>query len=128
MAFAHVDDPVRHFGVEADEDALPGLKHLERRAAAATRRRQVRQANFRSQSVLGKRRLNAGNQIAAIDFIVGVLELTSAAFREVAARRLLVVRPKGERAVIEDGIAGYAEGHMPPAWRHAVTARGNPDD
>src|SRR5438105_4541973 len=57
-----------------------------------------------------------------------MLELTTATLREMAARRLLVVRTKGERAIIEHRVARNPERHVAAAWRHAVAARSDPDD
>ena len=78
--------------------------------------------------VLRERRLDARDEIAAIGFIIGVLELTPAAFGEVTARRLLVVRPWRKGAVVEQRVAGNSKGDMPTAWRHAIAARRDPDN
>src|SRR3954451_15836405 len=57
-----------------------------------------------------------------------MLELAPAALWEVAARRFLMMRPKRQRAIVEHGVAGNAEGNVSSARRHAVPARGNADD
>src|SRR6185503_14061483 len=88
----------------------------------------MRQPDLRLKPVLRKGRLHARDEIAAIRLVVGVLELATAALREVAARRLLVMRTEGERAVIENGISGHAERHVTATWRHAVTSGRDPDD
>jgi hypothetical protein len=51
-------------------------------------------ADLGVQSVLGERALDPRHQIAAICLVVGMLELTAAAFRKVTARRLLMVRSR----------------------------------
>ena len=74
----------------------------------------MRIADLGRELVLRKRRLHARYQIAAIRLVVGMLELASAAFGEMAAGRLLMVRTRRERSVIEPRIAGHSERHVPP--------------
>jgi hypothetical protein len=69
----------------------------------------MRLANVRLQIVLRQCGFDARLEIAAICLVVRVLELASATFGEVAARRLLVVRPRRERSVVEQRIAGDSE-------------------
>ena len=73
-------------------------------------------------------RLDPRDEIAAIGLVVGMLQLAAAAFGKVAARRLLVVRPGRQRAIVEQHVAGHAEGDVAAAWRHAVAARRDADD
>ena len=84
--------------------------------------------NFCLQIMLGQRRLDAGNEVAAIGFIVGMLQLAAPAFGKMATGRLLVVGSKGKRAVVENGIARYSERNVAAARSHAVAACGDPDD
>ena len=128
MAFAHVDDLVRFLGIEANHDTLPNLQGAQSRPAPAVWRRQMRFADFGRKIVLGQRRFDTRFQVAAISLVVGVLDLASPAFREKPARRLLVVRTVGERAIVEDRISGDAEGYVAAGRRHAVAARRNADD
>src|SRR5690348_8425900 len=88
----------------------------------------MRIADLGFEAVLGERGLDPRHEIAAIGLVVGMLELAPAAFGKVAAGRVLVVRPRSERAVVEQRVAGDSEGHMPPARRHAVAARSDADD
>ena len=57
-----------------------------------------------------------------------MLQLATAAFGKVPARRLLMCGPRRQRAVVEHGIAGNAERHVPPAGGHSVSARSNAND
>ena len=57
-----------------------------------------------------------------------MLQLAPAAFGEVAARRLLMMRPERKRAIVENGVSGHSKWHVPAARRHAIPASGNPDD
>ena len=75
----------------------------------------MRLADLRLQPMLSERRLDPRDEIAAIRFVIGVLELAAAALRKVTARRILVVRPGSERAVVEQRIAGHSERHMAAA-------------
>jgi hypothetical protein len=88
----------------------------------------MRLAHFSLKPVLRERRLDPRHEIAAIRLVVGMLELAPAAFREVTARRLLMVRPGGESPVVEQGVAGKPERRVAAARRHSVAARGDADD
>ena len=88
----------------------------------------MRRSDLRLDPMLRQRRLHARNQVAAINVVIGMLELAPAAFGKVSARRLLVVRTWRECSIVEQGVAGNAEGDVTPAWRHAVTPRRNADD
>jgi len=88
----------------------------------------MRWPDFGRQSMLCQRALNPRYQIAPIGFVVGVLELASATFREMTARRFLVMRSVSQRAVVKHRIAGNSERNVPPAGGHAITAGRDPDD
>lgn len=88
----------------------------------------MRSADLGREIVLGERGFDPRHQIAAISLVVGMLQLATAAFREVAARRLLMVRPEGQRSIVENGVAGNSEGNVTSVGRHSVTARRNPND
>jgi len=75
----------------------------------------VRLADRRLQAVLRKRRLDPRDEVSTIGLVVGVLELASAAFREMTARRILMVRARRERSIVEQSITRHSERHMPPA-------------
>jgi len=128
VALVHVDDPVRFFRVEADDRDLPDLQRFQRRAPPRTRRRQMRFANIGFEGVLGERGFDPRDEIAAVGGIVGMLQLAPAAFREMPARRFLVVGPKRQRAIVENGIAGDPERNVPATGRHPVAASRDPDD
>ena len=68
----------------------------------------MRFADLGLQPMLGQRRLNPAYEIAAIGLVVGMLELAAAAFREMAARRILVMRAGSERAIVEQGVTRNA--------------------
>jgi hypothetical protein len=108
MAFAHVDDLVGFGGIEADHRAFSDLQRSQRRPPPAPRWRQIWFADLGPQTMLRQRRLNSANEIAAIGHVVGMLELAAAAFREMTARRILVMRAGSERSIIEQGIARNA--------------------
>src|ERR1043166_3655716 len=57
-----------------------------------------------------------------------MLELAPAAFREMAARRILMVRTRRERSIIEQRVSRNAESDVPPARGHPVAARRNAND
>jgi hypothetical protein len=75
----------------------------------------MRVADLRLEMVLREGRLDSRNQIAAISFVVGMLQLTSAAFREVPARWFLVMRPRRKSSVVEQSISRDPERDVPPA-------------
>jgi len=115
MAFPHVDDAMRLLGVEAKEHALPDLERLQRRPTPAFRRRQMGIADDGLQCMLRKRRFDPRYEIAAIGLVVCMLELAATALREVAARRVLMMRPEGQRAIVENRVAGHAKGYVAAA-------------
>ena len=51
---------------------------------------------------------DAGNQEVTIGLVIRMLQLASAALREVSARRVLVMQSVGERAIIQHGVAWKA--------------------
>src|ERR1044072_6888166 len=57
-----------------------------------------------------------------------MLELAPAALREMAARRILMVRTRRERSIIEQRVSRNAESDVPPARGHPVAARRNAND
>src|SRR5688572_2621477 len=128
MTFAHVHDPMRLLGVEADDSPIPDLQRLQRRPSPRAWRRQVRLADFSFEPMLGQRRFDPGYEVAAIGGVVGMLELASAAFGEVPARRFLVVRTECERPVVQHCIARNAEGHVAATSGYPIAARSNADD
>ena len=72
-------------------------------------------ANLGRQIMLCESRLSPRHEIAAIGLVIDVLKLASAAFREVPAGRLLMMRPEGKCAVVQDCIAGDAERNVAAA-------------
>ncbi len=88
----------------------------------------MRLTNLGRKAVLRQRSFDPRNQIAAIRFIVGVLQLAPAAFREVTAWRHLMMRSGGQRAIVEQGVSRHAPRHMTAARRDSVAARGDADD
>ena len=88
----------------------------------------MRLADFRRQPMLRQCRLDPGDEIPTIGLVVGMLELAPPAFREVTARRFLVMRPRRERPVVEQRVAGHAKRNVAAAFSDAVAARGDTDD
>ena len=117
VALAHVDDPVAARLVEADQHPPAGLQRPQRRPPAGARRRQMRRPDFRLQPMLGKRAGHSRHAIVGIGVIGQVLELASAAFREMAAWRRLVARAMLERAVIEQRVARAPRRGHGGRWR-----------
>src|SRR6476661_7007001 len=78
--------------------------------------------------MLSQRGFDTRNEIAAIGFVVGLLQLATAALRKMTARRFLVVRTGSQCPIIENRVARHTKGNMTAAWRHAVASRCNPDD
>ena len=72
----------------------------------------MRLADLGTKVVLGQSVLDPRDEITAIGLVIDVLELASPAFREMAAWRVLVMRPRRKRAVVEQGIARNAPRHM----------------
>jgi hypothetical protein len=60
--------------------------------------------------------------------LIGMLELTSSAFAEVAARRLDMVRPSYDGTVFSDPVARHGSGYVPTILGNAVTACGDAHD
>src|SRR5690348_17861155 len=100
MALVHVDDTVRLFGVEPDDCALSYFQRPQSRTTSGVWRRQMRCPNLGREAVLGERSFDARNKISAIGFVVRVLQLAAAAFREMTAGRLLMMRPRSKRSVV----------------------------
>ena len=73
-------------------------------------------------------RFNPGNDIAPVRFIIGMLELASAAFRKMTARRVLVMRAECQRPIVENSVTGNSEWNMAATSGYAVAARGNAHD
>lgn len=69
-------------------------------------------ADLRLKPMLVERSPHSGDEIAAIGVVIDMLELTSAALRKVTAGRRLVMRPDGERAVVEQRVARDPERNM----------------
>src|SRR3954453_3713483 len=88
----------------------------------------MRFANLGFEAVLGKRADDPIDQIGAIRFIGDMLELAAAAFREMAAWRLLVVWAGLDRAVIAQQVARRGERRVAPAGGHAFAARRDPNN
>jgi hypothetical protein len=128
VAFSHVDDPVRLLGVEAANGPLPDFQRPKRCPATAVRWGQMRFATLGREPVLHQRRFDARSKIRAVRIVIGMLELAAAAFRKMAARRLLVMGTECERAIIKDSITWNRKRSVAAAWRHAVTARRNAND
>src|SRR5579884_215121 len=122
MALPHVDNAVRLLGIEAERCALADFQRAQRRPPAAVGRGQMGVADLGGESLLRQRAPHSRDEIAAISLVIGMLELAAAAFREMAARRLLVMRPGRQRAIIEQRVAGYAERDVATARGHAIAA------
>lgn len=88
----------------------------------------MRIPNLGLQTVLRERGLDPAHEIAAICLVVSMLELAAAALREMAARRLLMMRSGRERSIVEQRIAGDSERHVASARSHAIAARGDSND
>ncbi len=94
---------------------FPHLQRPQRCAAAASGRRKMWLADFGGQLVLRKRSFDARDQISAIGLIIRVLKLATAALVEMAARRLLVMRSRRQRAIFEQGVSRHAKGDVAAA-------------
>lgn len=88
----------------------------------------MRSANLRLERVLGERRFDPRDQIAAIRFVVRLLKLAAAALGKEAAGRILVMRAGRERSVVEQRVSGDAERNVSPARRYAVAPGCDADD
>jgi len=85
-------------------------------------------ANVRRKSVLRQRCLDPRDQVTAVSLVVGMLQLAAAALGKMAAWRRLVVRPEGQRAIVEQRVARNPERYMATASRNAIAARSDADD
>lgn len=88
----------------------------------------MRGADLGLQPVLGKSKLDPRREVADVRLVVGMLELATAAFGKVTARRRLVVRAERQCSVIEHGVARNGERHMASGGGHSVAAGRDPDD
>jgi hypothetical protein len=75
----------------------------------------MRFADLGGEVVLRQCGLDTRDEIAAIGSVVRVLQLAAAAFREMTAGRLLMMRPRSKRSVVEQRVAGNAEGDVAAA-------------
>ncbi len=128
MAFVHVDDLVRGGGVEADQHAASCPPRAQARPAARARGRQIGQAELGRKPVLGERAGDPAGAKIGISRVGEVLELAPAAFGKVTAWRQLVARAFGQRAIVEQRVAGHREGDMLARRADPVTARGDAED
>ena len=114
VVLAHVDDPVRLLGIEAEH---------RRPAPASAPRSVARRRLFGGdrcggrisgvEAVLRQRGLDPRHQIAAIGLVIGMLQLAAAAFGKMTAWRHLVMRAEGQRPVVEHASPGTPNG----TWR-----------
>ena len=129
MAFAHVDDGVRCFRAEPEQH-LPALAFgMERGAAAAARRREVRSGDDIGDQPLplGGRNHPVADEIRKC-LLGQMLKLARAAGGEVAARRGDMLRAGSHRPVLRDHVARRGQRDVTPAWRHPVALGGDPQD
>ena len=80
------------------------------------------------EAVLDERGLDPRNEIAAIRFVVDVLELAAAALRKVAAWRHLVMRTLDKSAIVANLIARHAERNVLAGGSDTIAAGGNSND
>jgi hypothetical protein len=129
MAFSHVDYAVRALLVEAELDPSAGANRMERRAAAAAWRRQVRPGDLgRNQALPGRGMDHSVLDEACQRSLVEMLDLAAAASGEMTTGRRRMVRPRLDRAVEYHEIAGGGERHMPAAGGHPFAACGHTGD
>ena len=128
VAFAHIDDGVALLGGEAQQDAAPLALDMQRRAAAGLRRRDERRAQQRGQPLRLQCAGDAIGDEGGVGFVVEMLELAAAAFGEMAARRRLVMRAAGQRAIGAKQIAGRREGGMATVGSDAIATGGDADN
>src|SRR5206468_8167803 len=88
----------------------------------------MRRADLGREAVLVERGFDAQHEIIRICLVVGVLELTPAAFRKVTAWRHLMVRAEGKRPIVKYCVTGNAERHVTAACRHSIATGGDADD
>ncbi|WP_390477546.1 hypothetical protein [Altererythrobacter sp. MTPC7] len=128
VAFGHVDDAVRAFLAEADDDPLPHALEMQRGAPAGARKRKMRRRDgFGRQALPLCRQHDAVAHEGGQRVFAHVLQLARTAFREVAAWRLHMIGPLHQRAVGCKAVARHAAGHVLPVRSHAVAACGDPD-
>jgi hypothetical protein len=128
VAFAHVDDAVSARGIEPEDHSSTRLDATKRRAAPRARRRQVRLADDAFQLVLCKGSLDPRDEIAAIRFVVRMLELAATALGKVPTRRILVMRSRSNRTVVEKRVAWHSECDVAAALSDPVSTGGYSND
>lgn len=69
----------------------------------------MRVSNFRFDSMLRQSRFDPRHKIASIGFIIGLLELAAAAFGKERTWRILMVRTKGQRSIVEERVSRNSE-------------------
>jgi hypothetical protein len=129
MALVHVDDPVAALRVEAEQHLLTATLRLQRRAAAAVRRRDMRREDIGRVQPL--RRKGTGDPLAQVGpkrLVIDLLDLAAAAFGKVPARRLAAVRAGLHRIVGQHQVPWCGEWEEAAALRDAVAAGGEADD
>jgi hypothetical protein len=129
MAFAHVDDAVGRFCIEAEQGLATTPLGTEGGATATVRRRDVGRPDSRlAYALRGQGGSNAIPEKVGECSVVEMLELAAAAFGKVAAWWHLPVRAGLEAAVLEQEITGRGERHVPAGRSHAVATRRDADD
>ncbi len=129
MALAHVDHAVRAGFVEPDRWPAAAVDRAQRRAAARIRRREVDRRDQFGLEFLPVRGVDhpvahePGQRL-----LVEVLQLAPAAAAEVAARRDGAVRPRLQRAVGHEQVAGRGERDMAARRGDAVALGGDAEN
>ncbi len=129
VALRHIDDPVRTCFAEAEQDLAAGGLRVERRAAAASGRRQVRFAERFGLDLLR----SCGVEHAVADErrqrrFVEVLELAPAADGKMTARRCGAVRSGLQRTIGQHDVTRRGQRDMTAARRDTVAFRRDADD
>ena len=88
----------------------------------------MRLSYFPDQFVLRERRFHSRYEILAVCLVIGMLELTSAAFRKVTAWRHLMMWTSLDGPVLKQSIAGHSERNVPAARGDPVTTGGDAND
>jgi len=88
----------------------------------------VRLAYLCPEAVLDERGLDPRNKVAAIGFVIDVLELAASALRKVAAWRHLVMRTLDKSAIVANGIARHAERNVFAGGSDTIAAGSNSND
>jgi hypothetical protein len=78
--------------------------------------------------VLGQRRLDPRDEIAAVRFVIDVLKLAAATLGIVATRRLLMARSGLQRSIVEQSVTGNPERDMLAGRRDSVASGSNSND